>query len=166
MTKATTDTALHRMADEPPSKPQCRHGRHSSATSHPAATRPEDHDDSHNRTCTRRRRSLQAKLARSSLRLTTLWSGEPSSLYSPWPRTLHKGSQDTHLGDPTLIHSFLHRRRASEASLRAAHLLALALLPLPPFLHPPHCKNFRAFKRGTRNRSSLRLDVGLWPEPV
>jgi hypothetical protein len=29
-----------------------------------------------------------------------------------------------------------------------------------------HYKNFRAFKRGTRTRSSLRLDVGLRPEPV
>jgi hypothetical protein len=32
-------------------------------------------------------------------------------------------------------------------------------------LHP-HCKNFRAFKRGTYTRSSLRLDVGLRPELV
>ena len=78
MMKATTDTALHRTADEPPSRLQCRHGRHSSAMSHPAATWPEDHDDSHDRTCTRRRHRLQAKLTRPSLRLLTLRSGEPS----------------------------------------------------------------------------------------
>ena len=53
--------------------------------SHPAATRPEDHDDSHDRTCTGRRRSLQAKLARPSLRLSTLRSGEPTLCISPGP---------------------------------------------------------------------------------
>jgi hypothetical protein len=39
------------------------------------------------------------------------------------------------------------------------------LLPLPLLLHP-HCKNFKAFKRGTHTRSSLRLDVGLCLELV
>ena len=81
--KATTDTALHRTADEPPSRLQCRHGQHSSATSHPTAMWREDHDDSHDRTCTRRWRSLQAKLARTSLTLSTLRSGKPPALYVP-----------------------------------------------------------------------------------
>ena len=96
-TKAMTDTALHKMADEPPSRLQCCHGRHSSTMSCPAATWLEDHDDSHDRTCTRRRHSLQAKFARTSLRHSTLRSGEPPALYTPWPRTLYKGSQGTHL---------------------------------------------------------------------
>jgi len=78
--KATTDTVLHSTAKEPPSKLECRHGRHSSTTSHPAAPWPEDHDDSHDRTYTRRWHSLQAKLARTSLRLMTLRSGEPPCL--------------------------------------------------------------------------------------
>ena len=85
ITKATTDTSFHRTANKPPSRLQCRHSRHSSATSHPAATCPEDHDDSHDRTCTRRWRSLQAKLAWTSLRLSTLRSGEPPFCISPGP---------------------------------------------------------------------------------
>ena len=72
VTKATTDTALHRTADEPPSRLECHHGQHSSAMSHPATTWPEDHDDSHDPTCTKRQHSLQAKLARPSLKLSTL----------------------------------------------------------------------------------------------
>ena len=140
--KTTVETMSHRMADELPPCLQCRHGWHSSTTSHHATTWPQDHDDNHAQTCSTRWPSLQAKLARTSLRLMNLRLGEPPSLYTPWPRTLYKGSQGTHLGDPkpfdpTLIHSFLHRRRAPEASLRRAHLLALDLLPLPPFLHPP-----------------------------
>jgi len=115
MTKATTETTSHRTANKPPPCLQCRHGRHSSTTSHHAAMWPQDHDDNHAQTCSTRWRSLQAKLARTSLRFTTLRSGEPPSLYTPWPRTLYKGSQGTHLRGPTLIHSFLHCRRAPEA---------------------------------------------------
>jgi hypothetical protein len=85
MMKAMIDTALHRTVDEPPSRLQCRHSRHSSATTHPTAMWPEDHDDSHDQTCTRRWRSLQAKLARPSLRLSTLQSGEPPLCMSPSP---------------------------------------------------------------------------------
>ena len=107
VTKATTDTALHRTADEPPSRLQCRHGRHSSATSHHVTTWPEDHDDSHARMNTRRQHSLQATLARTSLRLTTLRSGEPPPLYAPWPQTLYKGSQGTHL-DILILYHFTH----------------------------------------------------------
>jgi hypothetical protein len=88
----------------------------------------------------------------------TPWSGEPSSLYVTWPQTLYKGSQGT------LPRDHLHNLQTPEALIRAVHLLALALLPLPPFLHP-HCKNLRAFKRETHTQSSLRLDVGLQPEP-
>ena len=141
MMKTMVRTTSHRTAGELPSCLQCRHDRHSSTTSHHAATWPQDHDDNHAHTCSPRRRSLQAKLDWPSLRLTILRSEEPTALYKPWLRTLYKGSQGTRLGDPSLIHSFLHRRRAPEASLRAACLLALDLLPLPPFLHPD-CKNF------------------------
>ena len=130
-------------------------------------TCPQDHNDNQAQTCTSRWRSLQAKLARPSLRLTTPLSGEPIVLYAPSPQTLYKGSQDTHLDRFTssTISLILHHSRAPRASLQAVHLLALALLPLPSFSHP-HCKNFRAFKRGTHTRSSLRLDIGLQPKPV
>jgi hypothetical protein len=52
-TKAMRDTALCRMA-EPPMRLKCHHDRYSSTMSHPAATCLEDHDDSHDQTCTRR----------------------------------------------------------------------------------------------------------------
>ena len=81
--KATMDTALHRMADEPPTRLQYRHGRHSSTTPHNAAMWPQDHDDSHVRTYSTRQHSLQTKLAMTSLRLTTLRSGEPIAWYAP-----------------------------------------------------------------------------------
>jgi hypothetical protein len=93
ITKTTTRTTSHRTTGPPP---PC----------HSAATWPQDHDDNHARTCSIKWCSLQAKLARTSLRLTTLRSGESSSLYTPWPQTLYKSSQGTHLGNPTLIHSF------------------------------------------------------------
>ena len=105
--KTTVETISHRMDGEPPPCLQCHHGRHSSTTSQRAATWPQDHDDNHAPTYSTRRRNLQAKLARTSLRLMTLWSGEPSSLYTPWPRTLYKGSQGTHLGIHLLFtHSY------------------------------------------------------------
>jgi hypothetical protein len=93
MVKATTNTTLHRTVGEPPSRLQSHHGRHSSTTSRPATMWPEDHGDSHDRTCTRRRRSLQAKLDRPSLRLMTLRSGEPPLCMSPSPQTLYKDRQ-------------------------------------------------------------------------
>jgi hypothetical protein len=65
---------------------------------------------------------------------------------------------DIFWSSPILL--ILHHSRAPGASLQAVHLLALALQPLPPFLHP-NCKNFRAFKRGRRTRWSLRLGIGL-----
>ena len=86
MTKATMDTALHRTADEPPLRLLCRHGWHSSTMSHPATMWPEDHDDSHDWTCTKRQRGLQAKLARLSLRLSALRSGEPPLCTGPGPK--------------------------------------------------------------------------------
>jgi hypothetical protein len=64
MTKAIAETTSHRMASEPPPCLQCRHGRHSSTTPHLTATWAQDHDDNHTQTCSIRRRSLQAKLAR------------------------------------------------------------------------------------------------------
>ena len=85
VTKVMTDTALHRMADEPSPCLQCRHGQHNSTTSHPDAVWQHDHDDSHARMSTRRRHSLQAKLARTSLRLSTLQSGELPLCTSPSP---------------------------------------------------------------------------------
>jgi hypothetical protein len=89
--KTTTETTSHRMADEPPPCLQCRNNRHSNTTSRHAAVWPYDRDN-HAQTCITRLRSLQAKLARLSLRLTTLRLEEPSSLYMRWPRTLYKDS--------------------------------------------------------------------------
>ena len=96
--KTMAETTSHKMAGEPPPCLQCHHGRHSSTMPHHATMWPQDHDDNHVRTCTTRRCSLQAKLARTSLKLMTLRSGELPSLYTPWPRTLYKGSQGTHRG--------------------------------------------------------------------
>jgi hypothetical protein len=64
MTKATAETTLGRTVGEPSPCLQCRHGRHGSTTPHLTATWAQDHDDNHVRTCTTRRHSLQAKLAR------------------------------------------------------------------------------------------------------
>jgi hypothetical protein len=105
MTKTTTETTLHRMASELPSCLQCRHDRHSSTMSCHATTWPQDRDENHARTCPTRRHSLQAKLGRPSIRLSTPRSGEPIALYTPWPRTLYKGSQGTHL---YMIHILYH----------------------------------------------------------
>jgi hypothetical protein len=124
VTKAMRDTALRRMANEPPTRLKCHHGQYSSTMSHPVATCPEDHDNSHDQTCTRRRHSLQTKLARTSIRLTTLRSGEPPALYVSRPQTLYKCSR-THSKDsksPTHFESstipfILHSSRASGASL-------------------------------------------------
>jgi hypothetical protein len=132
MMKTTAETTSHRMAGEPLSSLQCHHGRYSSATSHHVVVWPYDHNYNHTQTCAARRHSLRAKLARSSLRLTTFKSGDLLLCMCP----LYKGSQGTHLRDPTFIHLFLHRRRAPKAYLQAARLLTLTLLPLPPFLHP------------------------------
>ena len=104
--KTTTETMSHRTAGEPPPCLQCCHGQYSSATPHHAMTWPPDHDDNHARTCSTRRCSLQAKLARPSLTLMTLWSGEPIALYVPQPRTIYKGSQGTHDTHPLPFHSF------------------------------------------------------------
>jgi hypothetical protein len=90
--EAMTKTMSYRTTGEPPPCLQCHHGLHSSTTSHHAVMWPQDHDDNHVQMCSTRRRSLQTKLARTSLRLTALRSGEPSSLYTSWPRTLYKGS--------------------------------------------------------------------------
>ena len=92
MTKTTAETTSHRTAGELPSCLQCRHGRHSGTTPYYAAMWPQGHDDSHARMYSTRWRSLQAKSARPSLRLTTLRSGEPIALYALWPRTLYKNS--------------------------------------------------------------------------
>ena len=81
--KTKMRTTSRRIASEPPPCLQCRHGRYSSTTSHHATTWPQDHDDNHAQTYPTRRRSLQAKLARTSLRLTTLRSREPTALYMP-----------------------------------------------------------------------------------
>jgi hypothetical protein len=123
MTKTTTDSTLLRMADEPPPCLQCRHGPHSSTMSHLVMTWPQDHDDSHARTSTRRWHSLQAKLARTSLRLTTLWSGEPLLCISPVPKLYIRTARATHSESSTIpfVH---HSSRASEASLWATPRLA------------------------------------------
>jgi hypothetical protein len=107
MAGTSTDTALHRMADEPSPWLQCCHDQHSSTRHNP---QPQDHDDSHDPADTRRWRSLQAKIARTS------------SLYQALSRTLYEGSQGALLG---AFHSFcilyLHSSsRAPRASLRAA----------------------------------------------
>ena len=142
MTKTTVETMSHRTAGAPPPCLECHHNRRRSTAPLHAARWPQDNDDSHIRAYSTRRHSLQAKLARPSLRLTTIRSGEPPPLYVSWPRTLYKSSQgilSRYSASPT--HSLtLHRSRAPEASFWATCLLALALLPLPPFLHP-HCKN-------------------------
>ena len=83
MTKATAETTSHRMAGELSSCLQCRHGWHSSTTPCHSTTWPQDHDDSHAQTCSTKYHSLQAKLARPSLRLMTLRSGELIALYAP-----------------------------------------------------------------------------------
>ena len=106
MTEGTTDTALHRMTDKSSSRLQCRHGWHSSATPYPVATRPEDHDDNQYRTRTRRRRSLQAKLARTSLRPTTLRSGEPPLCMSPGPKLFIRTARAQRYTHPLPLHSF------------------------------------------------------------
>ena len=139
MTKTTAETMSHRMAGAPPSCLQCHHNRRKSTTPHHATTWPQDDDDNHVRAYSIRWRSLQAKLARLSLMLTTLRSGEPPPLYVSWPQPLYKVSQGTLSRDSeSSTHSLaLHHSRAPKTSLRATHLLALALLPLPPFLHPP-----------------------------
>ena len=108
-TKAMMDTTLHKMADEPPSRLQCCHGRHSSTMSCPAATWLEDHDDSHDRTCTRRWCSLQAKLATTSLRLSILWLGEPPLCMSPGPELHIRAARapiSKERGHPLPFHSF------------------------------------------------------------
>jgi hypothetical protein len=103
MTKTMMDSCTGRLTN-----PQCAysacHDRHRCTTSRSIATWPQDHDDGHALTNTRRRRSLQAKLVRISLRLTTLRSGEPPLCIKPWPRTLYKGSQGTHLGTSSHLH--------------------------------------------------------------
>jgi hypothetical protein len=108
MMKATTDTALHRTTDEPPSRLQCCHSQHSSSTSHPAATRLEDHDDSHNQTCTRRWHSLQAKLARPFLRLSTLRSGEPPLCISPGPELYIRVARAPISGTIDILYHSIH----------------------------------------------------------
>ena len=127
MTKTTTDTTMHRTADKPPSRLQCRHGRHNSTTSHPVATRPEDDDDSHDRMCTRRRRRFQAKFIRPSLRLSTLRSGEPPFCISPGPGLYIRAAMAPISGTTftsSTIPFIHHCSRAPGASLRAALRLA------------------------------------------
>ena len=83
MTKTMTETTSHRVASEPPPCLQCHNGQHSSTMPHHAVMWPQDHDDNHAWTCTTRWHSLQAKLARPFLRLSTLRSGEPPLCISP-----------------------------------------------------------------------------------
>jgi hypothetical protein len=86
MANTTTDAMLHRTTNEPSSWLQCCHGQHSSATSAPATTWPQDYDESHTLTNTRRRRSLQAKLVRTSLGLSTPRLGNLLFITSPGPK--------------------------------------------------------------------------------
>jgi hypothetical protein len=90
--KIMMDTALHRTVDEPPMCLQCLPRPARGTTSRSIATWPQDHDDGHAQTDTKRWRSLQDKLVRTSLRLMTLRSGEPPLCNEPWPRNLYKGS--------------------------------------------------------------------------
>jgi hypothetical protein len=106
--KAMTDTALHRTANEPPSRQQCHHSRHSSATSHLASTWLEDHNDSHDWTCTKRWRSLQAKLARPSLRLLTLQLGEPPLCTSPSPKLYIRAVRAPISGMTHILYHFIY----------------------------------------------------------
>jgi hypothetical protein len=128
-TKTMWDAVLHMIADELSPWLQCYHDQHSSTTANPAMTWPQDHDDSHAWTNTRRWRSLQAKLVRTSLRLMTLWSSEPPLCIKPWPKTLYKDGQGTHLGiishsSSSTITSIHHSSRAPRASLWATPHLA------------------------------------------
>jgi hypothetical protein len=47
MTKTTAETTSHRTAGKPPPCLQCRHGWHSSTTSHHAMPWPQDRNDNH-----------------------------------------------------------------------------------------------------------------------
>jgi len=117
VTKVMTDTALHRMADEPSPCLQCHHGQHNSTTSHPAALWPQDHDDSHARMSTRRRRSLQAKLARTSLKLSTLRSREPPLCISPGPELYIRTNRETHSGHPLRLAIVFLEQRGNRINL-------------------------------------------------
>jgi hypothetical protein len=137
MTKTTTDSVLPRTTSEPPSCLQCRHGRHSSTTSSPAVTWPRDQDESQASMRTRRRRSLQAKLARPFLRLMTLRSGEPPLCTSLGPELYIRTAKAPHSGHPLPFQSFSIIVGHLKLPFRAAPRLASVLHPLPPFLHLP-----------------------------
>jgi hypothetical protein len=109
MTKTTVETTSHRTASELPSCLQYRHGWHSSTTPCHSTMWPQDHDDSHARTYSTRRRSLQAKLARTSRRLVTPQSGEPPLYTSHVPELYIRVARapiSTFILNPLPFHSF------------------------------------------------------------
>jgi hypothetical protein len=129
--KTTTDAVLHMTADEPSPWLQCCHDQHSNTTSALAATWPQDHDESHAPTNTRRRRSLQAKLVRTFLGLSTprpLGRGNLLFVTSPGPELYIRAarapnSEHSHSSFSTAPSIHLSSR-APGASLRAASRLA------------------------------------------
>jgi hypothetical protein len=86
-----------------------------------------------------------------SLRLLTIRSGEPLSVCN-----LTLGLY-IRIAGPPIQGDRLSRLHSSSPSLH---------FYLFPLAYTPYCKNFRVVNWGTRTRSSLRLDIGLWPEPV
>jgi hypothetical protein len=145
------ETISRRTAGETPPCLQCRLNWHCGTTPHHVATWAQDHDDSHAKTCTTRWCYLQAKLARF-----------PPSGSQPLSReNLYKGSQGTLPDISSSSSPFLDSRSSHSGSPSSS-----SSSPTSFTILAHHCKNFRVFKRGTCTRSSLRLDVGLRPEPV
>jgi hypothetical protein len=102
--KTMTDTALHRIAEELSPWLQCCHDQHNSSTSDPAVTWPPNHDDSHAQTSSTRRRSLHAKLARTSVRLSTLRSREPTLCIKPCPELYIRTARAPISGHGLILH--------------------------------------------------------------
>jgi hypothetical protein len=130
------------MAGEPPPCQQCRHDWHYSTTSPHTATWAQDYDDSYARTYTNiktRRASLQAKIASfPSLGLMTACRENITLCTWPSPKLHIRVARAPFQGDGL---SRLHSGSPS---------------PLSYLFHSScilQCKNFRAFKRGTRTRS-------------
>jgi hypothetical protein len=103
-TKTMIDTALHGTANELSLWLQCCHGQHSSTTSALAITWPQDHDEGHAQPNTRRWRSLQAKLARTSLKLSTIRLGNLLFVTSPGPELYIMAARAPISGDILILH--------------------------------------------------------------
>jgi hypothetical protein len=128
---------------EPPSCEQCHHDQHCSIMSCHVMTWEQDHDDNYTRTCTNARTrwpSLQARFTSfPSLELMTTWSGEPISI-----SYLALGLY-IRVARPPFHGNRLSRLHLGSHSPHSSYLFPLA--------YTPHCKNFRAFNRGTHTRT-------------